>query len=143
MLIYQQVKFIRLIKERDNDLLINEVLERNIKEVVVNTDFDKIVLDTLKRNYNVTISLYNNKNLINDYSNVYKDIKDDRIIEGIKYLLSYLENTQKMKFITSQSNYSKKWRFFLRMNIHTKRNLELTENIRTKEKKYSTFMVTW
>ena len=73
------------IKERDNDLLINEVLERNIKEVVVNTDFDKIVLDTLKRNYNVTISLYNNKNLINDYSNVYKDIKDDRIIEGIKY----------------------------------------------------------
>ena len=40
------------IKERDNDLLINEVLERNIKEIVVNTDFDKIVLDTLKRNYN-------------------------------------------------------------------------------------------
>ena len=28
------------------------------------------------------------QNLINDYSNVYKDIKDDRIIEGIKYLLS-------------------------------------------------------
>ena len=60
------------IKERDNDLLINEVLERNIKEVVVNTDFDKIVLDTLKRNYNVTISLYNNKNLINDCYKIYR-----------------------------------------------------------------------
>ena len=125
------------IKERDNDLLINEVLERNIKEVVVNTDFDKIVLDTLKRNYNVTISLYNNKNLINDYSNVYKDIKDDRIIEGIKYLLSYLENTQKRSLSHLQSAIIVKEDSFLRMNIHTKRNLELTENIRTKEKKYS------
>ena len=125
------------IKERDNDLLINEVLERNIKEVVVNTDFDKIVLDTLKRNYNVTISLYNNKNLINDYSNVYKDIKDDRIIEGIKYLLSYLENTQKRSLSHLQNAIIVKEDSFLRMNIHTKRNLELTENIRTKEKKYS------
>ena len=125
------------IKERDNDLLINEVLERNIKEVVVNTDFDKIVLDTLKRNYNITISLYNNKNLINDYSNVYKDIKDDRIIEGIKYLLSYLENTQKRSLSHLQSAIIVKEDSFLRMNIHTKRNLELTENIRTKEKKYS------
>ena len=83
------------IKERDNDLIINEILERNIKEIVVNTDFDKLTLDTLKRTYNVTISLYNNTNVENDYSYIYEDIEDERVISAIKYLLSYLENTQK------------------------------------------------
>ena len=130
-------EFYAFLKERDNDLIINEILERNIKEVVVNTDFDKLTLDTLKRNYNVTISMYNNTNLINDYSNVYENITDERIKGAVKYLLSYLENTQKRSLSHLQSVQIVKEDSFLKMNIHTKRNLELVENIRTKEKKYS------
>ena len=125
------------IKERDNDLIINEILERNIKEVVVNTDFDKLVLDTLRRTYNVTISLYNNTNVENDYSYIYKDIEDERIVSAIKYLLSYLENTQKRSLTHLQPVQIVKEDSFMKMNVHTKRNLELVENIRTKEKKYS------
>ncbi|MBQ9024233.1 MAG: DNA mismatch repair protein MutS [Bacilli bacterium] len=125
------------IKEKDNDLLINEILERNIREVVINTDFDKMVLDTLKRTYNVTISIYNNKNFENDYSNVYKDINDERIIESVKYLLSYLESTQKRNLTHLQPVQIVIEDSFMKMNINTKRNLELVENIRTKEKKYS------
>ena len=125
------------IKEKDNDLIISEILERNIKEVVVNTDFDKMVLDTLKRTYNVTISYYNNKNLENDYSYIYEDITDERIITTIKYLLSYLENTQKRSLTHLQKVQIVKEDSFMKMNISTKRNLELVENIRTKEKKFS------
>ena len=125
------------IKEKDNELIINEILERNIKEVVVNTDFDKMTLDTLKRTYNVTISLYNNKNLDNDYSNVYSNINDERIISAVKYLLSYLENTQKRCLTHLQTVQIVQENSFMKMNINTKRNLELVENIRTKEKKYS------
>ena len=115
------------IKERDNDLLLNEILERNIKEVVVNTDFDKMLLDTLKRNYNITISLYNNTNTI----------KDERVICVIKYMLSYLENTQKRSLSHLQPANIVLEDSFMKMNLSTKRNLELVENIRTKEKKYS------
>ena len=125
------------IKEKDNDLIISEILERNIKEVVVNTDFDKMVLDTLKRTYNVTISYYNNKNLDNDYSYIYSDINDERIINNLKYLLSYLENTQKRSLLHLQKVQIVKEDSFMKMNINTKRNLELVENIRTKEKKFS------
>ncbi len=125
------------IKERDIDLLVNEILERNIKEVVVNTDFDKLVLDTLKRTYNITISFYNNTNVNADYSNVYEDINDERIINAIKYLLSYLENTQKRSLSHLQKAQVVKEDSFLKMNIHTKNNLELVENLKTKEKKYS------
>ncbi len=130
-------EFYAFIKERDNDLIINEILERNIKEIVVNTDFDKLTLDTLKRNYNITISKYNNTNLENDYTNVYENIKDERIKETVKYLLSYLESTQKRSLSHIQKVQIVNEDSFLKMNIHTKRNLELTENIRTKEKKYS------
>ena len=125
------------IKERDNDLLINEIIERNIKEIVVNTDFDKLTLDTLKRNYNITISLYNNTNLENDYKNVYENITDERLISVIKYLLSYLENTQKRSLSHLQKADIVNENSFVKMSINTKRNLELIENIRTKEKKYS------
>ena len=125
------------IKEKDNDLIISEILQRNIKEVVVNTDFDKMVLDTLKRTYNVTISFYNNKNIENDYTYIYNDITDERIIDNIKYLLSYLENTQKRSLTHLQKIQIVKEDSFLKMTISTKRNLELIENIRTKEKKYS------
>lgn len=125
------------IKERDNELLVNEILERNIKEIVVDTDFDKLILDNLKRNYNITISYYNNKNVSNDYRNVYENIKDERIISSLKYLLSYLENTQKRSLSHIQAAIIVKEDSFLKMNIHTKRNLELVENIRTKEKKFS------
>ena len=125
------------VKERDNDLIINEILERNIREIVVNTDFDKMVLDTLKRTYNVTVSLYNNTNLLNDYSNIYSDVTDERIINAIKYLLSYLENTQKRSLTHLQKVQIVLEDSFMKMNVHTKRNLELVENIRTKEKKFS------
>ena len=125
------------VKEKDNDLIISEILERNIKELVVNTDFDKMIIDTLKRTYNVTVSFYNNTNLENDYSYIYNDINDERIISVIKYLISYLENTQKRSLSHLQKAKIVNQDSFLQMNINTKRNLELVENIRTKEKKYS------
>ena len=125
------------IKEKDEDLIISEILERNIKELIVNTDFDKMILDTLKRTYNITISLYNNTNIENDYSNIYNDINDERIVSVIKYLLSYLESTQKRSLSHLQKVQIVQEDSFMKMSISTKRNLELVENIRTKEKKYS------
>ena len=125
------------IKEKDENGIINEILQRNIKEIVVKTDFDRTNLDIVRRQYNLTISTYNNTNLENDYTYIYEDIKDERIIEGIKYLLSYLENTQKRSLLHLQKVNIVNENSFLRMDINTKRNLELVQNIRTKEKKYS------
>ena len=130
-------EFYASIIEHDNDLLTSEIIARNIKEVVIRTDFDKLILDNLKRNYNITISTYNNTNLENNYENIYSEINDDRIIETIKHLLSYLENTQKRSLSHIQKVIIEEENSFLKMDINTKRNLELIENIRTKEKKYS------
>ena len=125
------------IKEKDEDGIVSEILQRNIKEIVIKSDFDRTILDSVKKQYNLAISVYNNTNLENDYSHIYSDVKDERIVEGIKYLLSYLENTQKRSLLHLQKVEIVNDNSFLRMDINTKRNLELIQNIRTKEKKYS------
>ena len=125
------------IKEKDEDGIVSEILQRNIKEIVIKSDFDRTILDSVKKQYNLAISVYNNTNLENDYSHIYSDVKDERIVEGIRYLLSYLENTQKRSLLHLQKVEIVNDNSFLRMDINTKRNLELIQNIRTKEKKYS------
>ena len=125
------------IKEKDSSFIVNEILQRNIKEIVIKSDFDRTILDSVKKQYNLTVSVYNNTNLENDYSYIYSEVNDERIVEGIKYLLSYLENTQKRSLLHLQKVEIVNDNSFLRMDINTKRNLELIQNIRTKEKKYS------
>ena len=123
--------------EHNNNDLINEIVERNIKEIVIKSDFNRLIFDEIKRHYNITISVHNNMNIINDYKKVYEDIEDERIVEAAKHLLSYLESTQKRSLSHLQKINVVNENSFLRMDINTKRNLELIENLRTKEKKYS------
>ncbi len=123
--------------EKDEEKLRNEIVWRNIKEIVIKSDFDRIILDKLRKTYNITISIYNNENLINDYSKLYSDIDDERIIKTVKCLLSYLEETQKRSLDYLRKVNIVNENSFMGMDINTKRNLELTENIRTKERRYS------
>ena len=130
-------EFNAFVIEHDDEKLVDEIIERNIKEVVIKTDFNRIILDEVKRHYNLTISIYNNTDLNNDYNKIYSDIEDERIIECAKHLLSYLESTQKRSLTHLRKINIVNENSFLRMDINTKINLELIENIRTKEKKYS------
>ena len=130
-------EFNAFVIEKDDEKLVDEIVERNIKEIVIKTDFNRLILDDVKRHDNLTISIFNNTDLNNDYSNIYKDIEDERIIECAKHLLSYLESTQKRSLSHLRKINIVNENSFLRMDINTKRNLELIENIRTKEKKYS------
>ena len=125
------------IKEKDESSISSEIVQRNIKEIVVKTDFDKSIFDNVLKQYNITLSIHNNTNVSNDYRYIYEDIDDQRIIEGINYLLSYLESTQKRSLLHLQKVNLVNENSFLKMDINTKRNLELVQNLRTKEKKYS------
>ena len=120
----------------DNDKLINEILNLNLKEVLITSDFDISLLNILKNNYNINISI-NDKLLENKFSNVYKHINDERVIYGIKHLFYYLSVVELNDLdhmsevsIVNKNNY-------LNMDIHTIRNLELFETLRQKERQYS------
>ncbi len=123
------------ILEKNNTDIIYKVLSLEIKELVTNTTTDKVLIGSLKDN-KVPIS-YNDNLLDNEYTNIYEDITDDRVIKSIKYLLYYLNIDQKRELSHFQKVKIIKKNDFMEMDIHTKRNLELTENLRTKERTYS------
>ena len=120
----------------NEDELINELLNINVKEVVITNEFPIDLLNVLKNNYSINISIEDNI-LEDEYSSIYEDIEDERIIYGIKHLLYYL-HTDQLKDLShlSHVNIIKKDKY-LEMDVHTVRNLELIETIRLKERKYS------
>ncbi|MBQ3021160.1 MAG: DNA mismatch repair protein MutS [Bacilli bacterium] len=120
----------------DKDKLINEIINLNLKEVLITNDFDISLLNILKNNYNINITI-SDKLLEDKYSNCYRNINDDRVIKGIKHLFYYLsvielndlDHMNEVK-IVKRDNY-------LNMDVHTIRNLELFETLRLKERQYS------
>ena len=122
----------------DNDVdLIKEIVNKNIKELICNDKIDRELIYKLKSIYHILVTITDS--LCDDisYKYIYSDITDIRLITGIKHLLSYVTETKKVTL-----THLKKANFyhendFLQFDIHTKRNLELTETIRDNSRTYS------
>ena len=117
----------------DKSKLISYINNLSIKEVVVNSSFDKDVLYELKFNYNVFISILDNV-LDIDYNSVFNNVKDNKIIENTKVVLSYLINNQKKELTHFQELEIIDNNLFMELNSETVRNLELVETIRGKDR---------
>ena len=125
-----------IIDIQEKDKLINTILSLNLKEVILSDYSNTELIDTLRNNYNIEVTI-NTEYLENAYEYLYKDIKEMRHILGIKHLLYYLSvkqlkdlhHIEKVEIIDLNE--------YLEMDIHTVRNLELFETIRTKDRIYS------
>lgn len=122
--------------KRDDITLMNEILNLGVKEVILTDSENSKLINDLKNTYGIEIS-YSNSYLESDYEYLYKDIKDSKIIMGIKHLLYYLviTNMKDLSHITNVEIVDKDE--YLSMDIHTVRNLELFETLRLKERTYS------
>ena len=121
--------------ENNLDDVVYKILSLEIKEVITNSNINKNLLSKIKsQKIPLTIS---DKFLSDDYSNIYQNISDERIVKSIQMLLYYLSVSQKRNLSHFQKVVIKERELFLAMDIHTKRNLELTECLRTKERNYS------
>ena len=122
--------------KRDDTTLMNEILNLGVKEVILTDSENSKLINDLKNTYGIEIS-YSNSYLESDYEYLYKDIKDSKIIMGIKHLLYYLviTNMKDLSHITNVEIVDKDE--YLSMDIHTVRNLELFETLRLKERTYS------
>ena len=84
-----------LLENGDKDSLLREVLRHNFSEIIVNNKIDREFVNTLRTTYHLNVTIYDELYNGNDYSYVYKNLKDIREETGIKHLLSYLTNTKK------------------------------------------------
>ena len=122
--------------EHNNSRLISEIVSIGIKEIIVNDKVDLTVTSILENQFKITTTVFNEINS-NEYEYIYEDISDIRYIETIKHLLTYITNTQKRNLSHLQKAVIRENKNYLKMNIHTKRNLELTETLRLKQRNYS------
>ncbi len=123
--------------EHNPTKLVSEIVSLGIKEVIVNENFNKDVYSLLKNNFKITVSIFNNKQDLEQYHYIYENIQDVRLIETIKYLLSYINYTQFRDLSHLQKAIIRENKNYLKMDIHTKRNLELTETLRLKQRNHS------
>lgn len=126
-----------LLLSHDSNELISRIVSIGIKEIVVSSEFDKNVTYMLKTNFQIVISLYNDNKQLKEYEYIYNDLEDIRLKEGVKYLLSYISETQLKDLSHFSKVIVKSDKQSLKMDIHTKRNLELTETLRLKQRQFS------
>ena len=125
-----------IIEIQEKEKLINTILSLNLKEVILSDYSNTELIDILRNNYNIEVTI-STEYLENEYDYLYKDIKEMRHILGIKHILYYLtikqlkdlHHIEKVEIIDLNE--------YLEMDIHTVRNLELFETIRTKDRTYS------
>ncbi|NLV90299.1 MAG: DNA mismatch repair protein MutS [Tenericutes bacterium] len=127
--------YVSLIEHEDSSL-IAEVLSLEIKELIVNNNFNINVLNILKNKYKININIYDNI-YEKQYENLYLNIDDERYIKSINYLISYIENTQKRNLSHLKNAIIIENSDILKMDINTRRNLELTESLKLKNRNHS------
>lgn len=123
--------------ERHSTKLVSEIVSINLSEVVVNSNFDKTITNMLKNQFKISISTYDEIDELEDYKYVYESITDDRLVKTIKHLITYLISIKMSSLTHLQKAIVRVNNNYLKMDIHTKRNLELTETLRLKQRQYS------
>src|SRR5574344_1016194 len=125
------------ILEHSKTKLVSEIVSIGIKEIIVTDSFDKSITNLLNNQFKITITISNDIEEINEYKYIYSNIEDSRLTNSLKHLLAYINITQKR--LLTHLKEAKKISFneYLKMDIHTKRNLELTETLRLKQRNYS------
>ncbi len=129
--------FYTMIIEHDENKIIKEVLNKNLKEVIVNNKLDRGIINILRETYHVLVTITDDLNEDEMYKDLYKDINDLRLETTVKHLLAYILETKKGDMSHLQKVQVVKSEEYLRFDIHTKRNLELTETIRSKDRTFS------
>ena len=79
--------------EGDNDKVIKEIVRNGFKEVIVNDIIDREIVEKLRTNYEVLVTITKEELEDDDYKYIYKDIEDVRIVKTLKHLLNYIIET--------------------------------------------------
>ena len=117
--------------------LVSEIVSLGLKEIIVSNSFDRSITNLLNKEFSLVITYSDDIKDIDEYKYIYEDVDDIRYINGIKYLLTYITDIEKRVLTHFEKVIIKNKDDYLKMDIHTKRNLELTETLRLKERQYS------
>ena len=126
-----------LLVDGDKDKLVKEIVRHGFREVIVNDTINREIVEILRSNYNILVTITKEELEDSNYLYIYKDIEDVRITTTIKHLLHYVIETKKGDLHHLQKCQIIKSSEYLEFDINTKKNLELVETLRNRERQYS------
>ena len=123
--------------EGESNKLIQEIVRMGFKEVIVNDPIDREIVEKLRTNYDILVTIEKDELETDEYEYIYKDIEDVRIVSTLKHLLKYIIEAKKGDLHHLQPCEIIKSSMFLEFDINAKRNLELVETLKNRERQYS------
>ncbi|UII58078.1 DNA mismatch repair protein MutS (plasmid) [Cytobacillus spongiae] len=117
--------------------VLNELSTIGAKEVVIHPDLMKEVQDRIKERNDVTLSYEREANPGEAFAHLVENLRNEKLKSASSTLLHYLFRTQKRSLDHLQAVETYQQHQFMKMDYYSKRNLELTETIRSKGKKGS------
>ena len=123
--------------EGEIDRAIKEITRNGFKEVIVNDPIDREIVERLRTQHEILVTI--TKEELNDpnYDYIYQNLEDVRLINTLKHLLYYIIDTKKGDMHHLQRATVIKSSEFLEFDVNTKKNLELVETLRNRERQYS------
>ena len=129
--------FYSLILDHNPEDVIKEVINHNIKELIINDKADKTIITTLRESYQLLVTVREDLYDGEEYKYITKDVDDIRITTTCNHLIKYILDNKKGDMSHLQKVNVIELNRFLQFDNHTKRNLELVETLRQKERTYS------
>ncbi len=122
------------------DLVYGELLKLSIKEIVVPTNFNKVVIQTLSKNYGILPSLSDDLDIDEYLLPLLCNLNSD-LSKNAKRLLHYVIQTQKRVLVHLKPFEEYTNKDYLRLNESTIRNLEIVETNKGNRFKNNLFVV--
>jgi DNA mismatch repair protein MutS len=126
-----------MLVEGEQDKVIKEIVRNNFKEVIVNDAIDREIIEKLRTNHEVLVTITKEELESDEYEYIYKDIEDIRIVKTLKHLLNYIVEAKKGDLHHLQPCNIIKSSMYLEFDVNTRKNLELVETLRNRERQYS------
>ena len=123
--------------EGEQDQVVKEITRHGFKEVIVNDTIDREIVEILRTNYEILVTITRESSDDKAYEYIYKDLEDIRLVNTLQHLLHYIIDTKKGDMHHLQKAQVIKSSEYLEFDINTKKNLELTETLRNRERQFS------
>lgn len=123
--------------DKDIDSAEREIGRGSFKELVTDEEVDRVLINDCRKKFNLLVTIISGNTESDAYSYIYSDIKDERLVKGVKHLLSYIIETKKGELVHLQKVDVMRSGDTLIYDGSTKKNLELTETMRTGDRTYS------
>jgi len=118
----------------DNRLLFAEIIKLQAREVVIGPSFNEAIFDDLKKVYSLTLSIETNEET-SDYFKLLMTSLDKEEEKNYTRLLNYITRTQMRTLIHLQKVNKYDINSYLKIDMASRRNLELLETLRFQNKK--------